>query len=134
MGKGWDLDGWREFCATAERAEHIGDAWYESAGSFAGRAFRQAMYAAGEALMGRFGYEPTAALVFLAQNASATCRGCDAKVRERELSNALGAPLCRACVADVLAAIDASADERREAVIEAQGVEAEADACAAVAA
>lgn len=132
MVKGWDLDGWREFCATAERAEHIGNAWYESAGSFAGRAFRQAMYAAGEALTVRFGFVPTAALVFLAQNASATCRGCDARVRERELSNALGAPLCRACVADVAATIDASADERREAVIEAQTDEVEP--CAAVAA
>ncbi len=132
MVKGWDLDGWREFCATAERAEHIGNAWYESAGSFAGRAFRQAMYAAGEALTVRFGYGPTAALVFLAQNSSASCRGCDARVREHELSNALGAPLCRACVADVAATIDASADERREAVIEAQTDEVEP--CAAVAA
>jgi hypothetical protein len=53
-------------------------------------------------------------------------------VLERDLSHALGAPLCRACVAEVQATIDAAADERREAVIEAQG--AESACCAAVAA
>lgn len=128
---GWTLAAWREFCATAPSAEAIGAAWLADAHRFDGRDFRRAMYVAGEALTQQHGYTPCGALVYLAQHSKAPCRGCGALVPERELSHALGAPLCRACVAEVLATIDAAADERREALIEAQAAEGEPGAAVA---